>query len=106
MTKKGKIWLPIVLVAIIALGYWWATSQPSLPSGGNQPTNQEFSANNTTGALPVATTGQFASQINAILADAASEQVTANEDAGEAALVAAASQEVGDLSGVYDENAF
>lgn len=105
MTKKGKIWLPIALVAIIALGYWWATSQPSLPSGGNQLTNQEFPANNTTGALPVAT-GQFASQINAILADAISEQAVANEDAGEAALAAAASQEVGDLSGVYNENAF
>jgi len=102
MTKKWT-WL-ILVIAVVALWYWWKSGIPAinLPSG-NQTTNNEISG--PAGALPVST-GQFSSEIAGIIREATEEQSVTGMEAGETALVTSVGQQVSDLNQAYDENQF
>lgn len=98
-----KIWLPVVLVAIIVAGYYYLTSKGQLSNNvtvGNNTTSQD----GTLGGL-IAPTGSIDVAVQAILQAAANDQAVLANDAGESALVNNINQQIGNINQPY-ENQF
>ena len=98
MTKK--IWLSLVLVALLIIGYYYLKSQGQL-SNITTTTNQ---LNSSTGNL-IAPTGSVDVAVKAILQAAADDRSVLTNDTGENILVDSISQQMDNLNKSY-ENQF
>ena len=101
MTKKTNLlWWVILIIVAVGVWYLWKANQSAGPISNNV-------SNTVTpgGSLPMGS-GKLDSAIAGIIQESAQEQAATIADAGEDALAKSVSQQVGDLSQIYDENTY
>lgn len=101
-----NIWLPLVLVVIVVVGYFLLKGQGQLVNNtipANTATNSTDQTNNT-GSI-VAPDGSVDTTVQAILQAAANDQSVSANDTGEAALANNINQQIGNINQPY-ENQF
>ena len=103
MAKKTNwLWWIVIIVAVVVGWYLWQANK-----GAISLTNNQTAPSITTpgGVLPMGSSS-LDSVIAGIIQEGTQEQSAVEADAGEDALVKSISQQVGDLSQIYDENSY